>query len=142
MLKIVATILEIPKAGPIWQLVDESSGECIGTVEPESMEVFLEKQKEDASEEVKTKGIKNEEQISPEEGKTNKNRLVESGPEMESLRIPLTEKRFLDIVEFQQYTSLGKNRAADLARTSGCIFKFGRRKMIDRIKFDKWCDAQ
>ncbi len=57
-------------------------------------------------------------------------------------KVPLTQKRLLDIKEFQRYTSLGKNRAAELARESGAALRFGRRVLIDRVKFDAWCDAQ
>ena len=57
-------------------------------------------------------------------------------------KIPLTQKRLLDIKEYQWYTSLGKNRATELAKESGAALRFGRRVLIDRVKFDAWCDAQ
>lgn len=56
--------------------------------------------------------------------------------------IALNEKRLLDIGEFQVYTSLGRSRATQLAKESGAVFRFGRRLLIDRIKFDAWCDQQ
>lgn len=145
MLKIVESILEFKDAGIMWHLIDDSTGECIGTIDPvnpEGLTIFLEKQKESELKENSMKEIKDERQMNLEEVEISRKVLAESEPEIGNLRIPLTEKRFLDIAEFQQYTSLGKNRAADLARTSGCIFRFGRRKMIDRKKFDEWCDAQ
>lgn len=62
--------------------------------------------------------------------------------EEDPVRIPLTEKRFLDIAEFQAYTSLGRSRAAQLAREAGVTLRYGRRILIDRVRFDKWCDQQ
>lgn len=57
-------------------------------------------------------------------------------------RVPLTEKRLLDINEFQVYVSLGRNLAFSLAREANAEFRWGRRFLIDRVKFDKWCDEQ
>lgn len=57
-------------------------------------------------------------------------------------RIPLTEKRLLDINEFQLYVGLGRNLAFSLAREANAEFRWGRRFLIDRVKFDKWCDQQ
>lgn len=145
MLRIVESVLEFENAGIVLHLIDDSTGECIGNVEsvnPEALATFLEKQRESTLMAIGMKEIKNERQMNLEEADISKKVLAEAEPENSNLRIPLTEKRFLDIVEFQQYTSLGKNRAADLARASDCIFRFGRRKMIDRKKFDEWCDAQ
>lgn len=52
----------------------------------------------------------------------------------------LSDKRLLSITEFCTYASVGRNRARDLAETADAVFRVGRRVMIDRIKFDKFCD--
>lgn len=57
-------------------------------------------------------------------------------------KIPLTEKRLLNIGEFCQYTGLGRNRARLLVDESGCLLHIGRRLLIDRPKFDRWCDQR
>ena len=54
--------------------------------------------------------------------------------------IPLNQKRLLDINEFCLYVSLGKNRARELAALSGSEFRMGKRLLVDRVKFDNWCD--
>lgn len=54
--------------------------------------------------------------------------------------IPLNERRLLSMKEFSNYTSLGKDSAAELARVSGAVFYMGRRILVDRVKFDCWCD--
>lgn len=56
-------------------------------------------------------------------------------------RIPLNEKRFLDVKEFCAYVSLGQNRARDLIYRSGCDVKVGRRLLVDRARFDEWCNS-
>lgn len=56
--------------------------------------------------------------------------------------IALNEKRLLDIPEFQLYASIGRNSALKLARESGAEMRIGRRLLIDRVKFDAWCDNQ
>lgn len=57
-------------------------------------------------------------------------------------RVPLSEKRLLAIPEFQLYASIGRNNALKLARESGAEVRIGRRLLIDRVKFDAWCDSQ
>lgn len=54
--------------------------------------------------------------------------------------ITLSEKRLLDMGEFAIYASVGYAKARELAETSNSLFKIGRRLLIDRVKFDRWCD--
>lgn len=56
--------------------------------------------------------------------------------------ILLNEQRLLDVEEFQKYTSVGRNNALKLAKESGAALRIGRRLLIDRVKFDVWCDEQ
>ena len=58
----------------------------------------------------------------------------------ENLKVPLNEKRFLNMKEFCIYVSLGQNRARELIYRSGCDVKIGRRLLVDRARFDRWCD--
>lgn len=62
--------------------------------------------------------------------------------ELKEGRVPLSEKRLLAIPEFQLYASIGRNSALKLARESGAEMRIGRRLLIDRVKFDAWCDSQ
>lgn len=54
--------------------------------------------------------------------------------------ISLSDKRLLSMDEFAIYTSMGANRTRELAELSGALFKAGRRCLVDRVKFDRWCD--
>lgn len=56
--------------------------------------------------------------------------------------ILLNEQRLLDVEEFQKYTSVGRNNALKLAKESGAALRIGRRLLVDRVKFDAWCDEQ
>lgn len=58
----------------------------------------------------------------------------------ELLPIPLSDKRLLSIQEFQSYCGLGRNCALKLSKSANCRVKYGRRILIDRKKFDKWCE--
>ena len=60
----------------------------------------------------------------------------------EHCSVPLSEKRLLSIDEFQAYCGLGRNSALKLSEEANCRVIYGRRILIDRIKFDKWCDKQ
>ena len=60
----------------------------------------------------------------------------------EKIVLDLSQQRLLDLEEFQAYASIGRNRAAKLARESGAAIKFGRRLLVDRVKFDRWCEEQ
>lgn len=54
--------------------------------------------------------------------------------------ISLSDKRLLSMDEFAIYTSMGMNKTRELAELSGALFKAGRRQLVDRAKFDRWCD--
>lgn len=54
--------------------------------------------------------------------------------------ISLSDKRLLSMDEFAIYTSMGINRTRELAELSGALFRAGRRVLVDRAKFDRWCD--
>ncbi len=54
--------------------------------------------------------------------------------------ISLSDKRLLSMDEFAIYTSMGMNRTRALAELSGALFRAGRRILVDRAKFDRWCD--
>lgn len=55
--------------------------------------------------------------------------------------ISLSDKRLLSMDEFAIYTSMGANKRRELAELSGSLFRAGRRLLVDRAKFDRWCDA-
>lgn len=55
--------------------------------------------------------------------------------------ISLSDKRLLSMDEFAVYTSMGANKTRELAELSGSLFRAGRRLLVDRVKFDRWCDA-
>lgn len=54
----------------------------------------------------------------------------------------LDTKRMLNINEFAHYSGLGICKARKLARESGAEFKFGGRLLIDKKRFDEWCDKR
>ena len=54
--------------------------------------------------------------------------------------ITLSDKRLLDMDEFSIYASVGICTARELAKTTGSVFKIGARTLVDRVKFDHWCD--
>lgn len=54
--------------------------------------------------------------------------------------IEIKDKRLLNINEFKEYASVGRNTAIELAKESGAVFRCGRRFLIDRVRFDQWCD--
>lgn len=54
--------------------------------------------------------------------------------------VPLCDKRLLNMWEFCSYASIGKDKGMELAEAAGAVFRAGRRVMVDRVKFDKWCD--
>ncbi len=55
-------------------------------------------------------------------------------------RIPVIEKRLLDISEFCQYSGLGKTSAYKLAKKIGIEKRIGRKVLFDKKEFDVWCD--
>mgnify|MGYP006865401781 FL=1 len=54
--------------------------------------------------------------------------------------ITLSDKRLLDMEEFSIYASVGICTARELAKTTGSVFRCGNRVLVDRKKFDSWCD--
>ncbi|RKJ70261.1 hypothetical protein D7Y41_36210 [Anaerotruncus sp. 1XD22-93] len=52
----------------------------------------------------------------------------------------LSDKRLLSIEEFRAYAGLGENVARNVAERTGAVFRVGRRVLVDRVKFDKYCD--
>lgn len=58
----------------------------------------------------------------------------------ESLSVPLSDKRLLSIKEFQSYSGLGRNSALKISKEANCRVNYGKRVLIDRKKFDKWCE--
>ncbi len=42
--------------------------------------------------------------------------------------------------EFCIYAGLGTNTARNIAETTGALFRVGHRVLVDRVKFDKYCD--
>jgi len=54
--------------------------------------------------------------------------------------ITLADKRLLNMDEFAIYTGMGICRTRELAEVSGALFKAGKRVLVDRVKFDRWCD--
>lgn len=54
--------------------------------------------------------------------------------------LTLSDKRLLSMDEFCVYSGLGVNVARNVARTTGALFRVGRRVLVDRVKFDRYCD--
>ncbi len=53
------------------------------------------------------------------------------------------ESRFLCISDFQKYAgNIGRNKAYELAKESGARVRFGKRVVVDRIRFERWIDSQ
>lgn len=59
-----------------------------------------------------------------------------------AFRVPLNEKRLLSIEEFCEYAGgIGTCTARKYARKIGIEVRIGGRCLVDRVKFDRWCDA-
>ena len=54
--------------------------------------------------------------------------------------VVLSDKRRLSMEEFCIYAGLGTNTARNIAETTGALFRVGHRVLVDRVKFDKYCD--
>ena len=54
--------------------------------------------------------------------------------------VMLSDKRLLSVPEFCAYTSTGRNKAMEMAALAGAISRMGKRVLIDRVKFDVYCD--
>lgn len=57
-----------------------------------------------------------------------------------SVALTLSDKRLLSMDEFCVYSGLGVNVARNVAETTGALFRVGRRVLVDRVKFDRYCD--
>lgn len=61
---------------------------------------------------------------------------------MPAVRIPLNEKRLLSLDEFCGYAGgIGICTARKHVREIGAEVRIGGRCLVDRIKFDRWCDS-
>lgn len=57
-------------------------------------------------------------------------------------RVPLNEKRLLSLEEFCEYAGgIGICTARKYVRQIGVEVRIGGRCLVDRVKFDCWCDA-
>lgn len=54
--------------------------------------------------------------------------------------VTLSDKRLLDMDEFSIYASVGICTARELAKATDSVFRVGSRRLVDRVKFDHWCD--
>ena len=58
-------------------------------------------------------------------------------------RIPLNEKRLLSLEEFCEYAGgIGICTARKYVRKIGVEVRIGGRCLVDRVKFDRWCDQE
>ncbi len=55
---------------------------------------------------------------------------------MNTIQVPLSEKRLFSVPEFQIYASIGRNNAFKLIQQAGCEIRIGKRIFVDRVKFD------
>ena len=54
--------------------------------------------------------------------------------------VTLSDKRLLSMDEFCIYASCGIVKAREVAVTTGSLFKIGKKCLVDRVKFDRYCD--
>ena len=53
------------------------------------------------------------------------------------------ESRLLSLKEFANYAGkISRNSARKLAGISGAEVQYGRRVLVDRLRFDEWVDRQ
>lgn len=58
-------------------------------------------------------------------------------------RVPLNEKRLLSLGEFCEYAGgIGICTARKYVRKIGVEVRIGGRCLVDRVKFDRWCDQE
>ncbi len=55
--------------------------------------------------------------------------------------VALCDKRLLSVAEFCIYAGVGRNKSVELAEAAGALSRIGRRVLVDRVKFDKYCDS-
>lgn len=66
--------------------------------------------------------------------------FLDTGP-YDIRRVPLNEKRLLSIEEFCQYAGgIGERTARKYIREIAVAVRIGGRVLVDREKFDQWCD--
>ncbi len=64
-------------------------------------------------------------------------------PAAPAARIPLNEKRLLSLEEFCGYAGgIGICTARKFVREIGVEVRIGGRCLVDRVKFDRWCDQK
>lgn len=64
-------------------------------------------------------------------------------PVAPAARIPLNEKRLLSLEEFCEYAGgIGICTARKHVRQIGVEVRIGGRCLVDRVKFDRWCDQE
>ena len=67
--------------------------------------------------------------------------LDESAPPV--ARVPLNEKRLLSLEDFCEYAGgIGICTARKFVREIGVEVRIGGRCLVDRVKFDRWCDEE
>ena len=54
--------------------------------------------------------------------------------------VTLSDKRLLSMDEFCIYASCGIVKAREVAAATGALFKIGKKCLVDRAKFDRYCD--
>lgn len=68
--------------------------------------------------------------------------FLPDGPVAPAARIPLNEKRLLSLEEFCGYAGgIGICTARKYVRQMGIEVRIGGRCLVDRVKFDAWCDS-
>lgn len=56
---------------------------------------------------------------------------------------PLSDRRLLTFKDFCVYSGLHRDKAREFLKSSNVVISFGKRtNLIDRKKFDDWCDKQ
>lgn len=56
-------------------------------------------------------------------------------------KVPVTEKRLLSLEEFCDYAGgIGMSTARKYIRKIGVEVRIGGRSLVDRVKFEHWCD--
>lgn len=64
-------------------------------------------------------------------------------PRAPAARVPLNEKRLLSFEDFCEYAGgIGICTARKFVREIGVDVRIGGRCLVDRVKFDRWCDQE
>jgi len=64
--------------------------------------------------------------------------LLDDGTSQDKL--PLAEKRLLNVKEFCTYSGLGRDAAYKFGKRVGIIKHNGKKILFDRVLFDEWCN--